>query len=318
MEHLISAGFLLAGLALLYVGAEGLLGGSISLALRFGLSPLVIGLTVVAFGTSAPELFVSVRATLTDQGGIAIGNIVGSNIFNIAVILGVCAVISPIKVDSRLIRQDIPVLLTATLLFTIMIADRYLGRTEGGILVGALAAYLGITVWLALRSRDDVAAAEYGEEIRAPSRSVMRDLVWIGGGIVLLMLGADWMVKGAVALARVFGISEVVIALTLVAGGTGLPELATSLVAARKREADIAVGNVIGSNLFNLLCIGGFASLTRPIVAAGLSWADLAVMGALTVLMVPLMRSGLRISRREGLLLFGLYSVYLYALIRLR
>ncbi|MCB1069866.1 MAG: calcium/sodium antiporter [Kiritimatiellae bacterium] len=316
MEHLASIGFLLAGLALLYIGAEGLLGGSISLALRSGLSPLIIGLTVVAFGTSAPELFVSTRATLADQGGIAIGNIVGSNCFNIAIILGVCALISPIQVSSRLIRQDIPVLLAATLLFVIMLLDRYVGRVEGAILLTSLFAYLGLTVWLALHHREDPVATEYGDEIKAPSKSLLRDLAWIVGGILLLMFGADLMVQGAVQLARAMGISEVVIGLTLIAGGTGLPELATSLVAARKKQADIAVGNVVGSNLFNLLCITGVTATVRPITAVGLSNLDLIVMSALTFLMVPLMISGKTISRREGFLLFALYSVYLFVLFR--
>ena len=300
------------GLALLYVGANGLVSGSASLALRMRISPLVVGLTIVSFGTSAPELLVSLSANLKNQGGVAVGNVIGSNIFNIALILGLCSVIRPIQIESRLIRQDIPVLFGATALFYFALNDRMFTRTEGAVLFGAILAYTIITVRLALQHQhDDVAAREFEQELKPHTTPLWRDIAWIVGGLVLLVFGSDLLVEGATRLALRLGISEVVVALTVVAGGTGLPELATSLVAALKKESDIAVGNIVGSNIFNTLCIPGLTALIMPLSAPGIHPVNLWFMVLATLILLPLMLSGKQISRFEGSLLVGMYAGFL-------
>lgn len=316
-EILLLSVLILVGLGLLYFGAEGLVSGSSSLALRFHISPLVIGLTIVSFGTSAPELFVSIGANFKDQGGVAMGNVIGSNIFNIALILGLCALIRPMNIQSRLIRQDVPVLFGATALFYFAMSDRLLTRMEGGVLFGALILYTAITVRMALLNREDFAAEEFAKEIKPTGGSWRRDVLWMIGGLVLLVIGSELMVNGATRLAQLLGISEVVIALTVIAGGTGLPELATSLVAARKGEADISVGNIVGSNIFNTLCISGLAPLILPLSAPGVHAFNLIFMGAVTLLLFPLMLTGQRINRLEGALLLGLYGAFLFIQVQL-
>ena len=300
---------LVGGLALLTGGATALVRGASALALRLGLTPLVVGLTVVAFGTSAPELVVSVQAALAGAGGIAVGNVVGSNVANIGLILGLAVLVRPFAVDRSLLRRDVPVLLAVTLGAALVLADRTVGTAEGAALVAGLAAYL---VWSVRQARrDTAAAAAVGADLPAPSGPAWRDLLLVAGGLIGLVGGADLFVGGAVALAEAAGVSSAVIGLTVVAIGTSLPELATSLVAAWRGESEIAAGNVVGSNLFNLLGILGVAALVRPIAAPGLAMADVAVMVGFTLAMAVLMLLGRRLVRLEGAALTSGYVAYL-------
>ncbi|MEA3300087.1 MAG: calcium/sodium antiporter [Pseudomonadota bacterium] len=313
--------FLVLGLALLIVGAELLVRGASRLALRFGISPLVIGLTVVALGTSSPELAVGVQAGLAGQSDIAVGNIVGSNIFNVLFILGLAALILPLAVSQQLVRLDVPLMIGTSLLFWIMALDGRIGRFDGLLLLAGIIAY---TVFAIRQGRREGPAieAEYAQEFGAADNGWLArlpvQLTLIAVGLALLVLGASWLVDGAVAIARVLGVSEVVIGLTIIAAGTSLPEVATSIVAALRGERDIAVGNVVGSNLFNLLGIGGIAALVTPgglEVVAPLLHLDLPVMVAVAFACLPIFATGHRIARWEGALFIGYYAAYVSYLI---
>ncbi|HMP89310.1 MAG TPA: calcium/sodium antiporter [Kiritimatiellia bacterium] len=304
--------WVVAGFVLLFIGADLLIRGSVRISIRSGISPLVIGLTVVAFGTSTPELFVSLRANLGGNGNIAAGNIVGSNIFNIAVILGLSALLQPIKVKSQLILQDIPVMIGATALFFVMARDMNLQRVEGGILFLLLMIYVAMTVHLARKNREPEVLAEFEHLVPAQKGSMPLDLFLLVGGIGFLVGGSNLLVKGSVNIAEAAGISQAIIGLTLVAAGTGLPELATSVLAAIKKESDIAVGNIVGSNIFNLLCIGGLSPLVLPLSFPEVEKMDFAVMMVLAVLLLPLAWTRMRLGRREGALLIASYAAYMY------
>jgi cation:H+ antiporter len=306
---------ILGGIALLYGGAEGLVRGSSALALRLGLTPLVVGLTVVAFGTSMPELIVSVDATLAGRGSIALGNVVGSNIGNVALILGISALIAPLAVRARIIRLDLPILLAASLLMVVLVADGAVGRGEAGLLLAALLAYTGFTLRSARRESAAV-AAEFAAGVPRVGRHAAVDAALLLGGLALLVAGARLLVIGAVAVAEDAGMSEAVIGLTIVAIGTSLPELATSAVAAWRGEGDLAIGNVLGSNIFNILGILGVAGMVRPIAGEGIGAVDLGVMLALALLLLPMMWTGRRVSRGEGAVLLLAYGAYLAYLLR--
>jgi cation:H+ antiporter len=308
--------YLALGLVLLYFGAEGLVRGSSSLALRLGLSPLLIGLTVVAFGTSSPEFVVSLKAGLAGQGDISVGNVVGSNICNIGLILGLSALITPIAISSQIIRVDTPVMIAVTVLGVFFLADGSLSRVEGGVLLGLLVVYILFSIRLARKSKNDAMAAEFDQEVKTSPRGMWFDLLMVVGGLLILVLGARLLVDGAVQIARAFGWSEALIGLTIVAVGTSLPELATSLLAALKKEADIAVGNIIGSNIFNLLGILGFTALLQPLNAAGLSSLDLGVMLAFALILWPFAYQQQRISRWEAIILMLGYAGYVGWLVR--
>ena len=300
------------GLIALYFGAEALVKGGASLALRLGLTPLVIGLTVIAFGTSSPEMVVSVQATLGGNGAISIGNVVGSNICNIALILGLCALISPLHADCQVIRREVPIMIVATVLTLLVLADGYVARWEGAILFLTLIAYTAITV---RQARAATAAATRGADFadelgQGKSLALGLSIVAVLGGLAVLIIGSHLFVSGAVSLAASWGMSQLAIGLTIVALGTSLPELATSLVAALKRQADVAVGNIVGSNLFNVLGILGVAALVQPINAPELAWLDLGVMLLVSVALLPIVRSGGRISRLEGAALLAVYLGY--------
>lgn len=312
MTTLVYLASIAGGFVLLSIGADGLIRGSVRLSLRYGISPLVVGLTVVAFGTSTPELFVSMKANLGGSGDIAVGNIIGSNIFNIAVILGLAALIQPIRVQSQLVRQDIPVMIAASLLFFVMVFDLELGRIEGVVLFTLLLGYVALTIRQAKQGGEEELTEEITHHMPSVTAKPVGDAAWILGGIALLVGGSHLLVHGAVGLARAAQVSEAIIALTIVAAGTGLPELATSIAAALKKESDLAVGNVIGSNIFNLLCIGGLSSLVKPLRAPDIELMDLVAMTALAVLLLPISRSGMRVGRREGVLLLACYGAYLY------
>jgi cation:H+ antiporter len=296
---------LAGGLALLMAAANALVRGASALALRLGLTPLVVGLTVVAFGTSAPELVVSVQAALAGAGGIAVGNVVGSNVANVALILAVAVLVRTMATDRALFRRDLPTLVVATAGATAFLLDGVVGRVEGAVLLVSLVAYL---TWSVRTSRREQAAVEL--PVEAPTGPAWRDAVWTAAGLVGLVVGADLFVGGAVALAEAAGVSNAVIGLTVVAVGTSLPELATSVVAAVRGEGEIAAGNVIGSNLFNLLGILGVGALVRPLAAPGLEPVDLAVMGVFTLALVPMMRTGWRLVRVEAAVLLLGYAAY--------
>ncbi len=303
---------LLLGLVLLFIGGEGLVRGSAALALRLGLTPLVVGLTVVAFGTSAPELVVSGKAAFDGLGAIAIGNVVGSNSLNIGLILGLTALIYPLKVQLQILRLDLPILVGVSLLGVGLLTDLRVGWIEGVVLVVGLIVYTVFTVVSARREKpSEAVAAEFVESLPAPGGSIGRDLLFIVGGLALLIAGSRFLVDGAVILARGFGISEAVIGLTIVAVGTSMPELVSCIVAAVKKEPDIALGNIIGSNLFNLLGILGTAALIKPLDGAGIQMVDLYVMLAFAVVLLPILRTGRKMERWEGALLVAGYIAYL-------
>jgi cation:H+ antiporter len=303
------------GIGLLYFGADWLVRGSAAIAARLGLTPLVIGLTVVAFGTSMPEMVVSVGAAYAGNGAIAMGNVVGSNIGNVALILGLSALIAPPRILMQVIRVDLPIMILATLALLVLLMDQRLGRLEGGVLLAALAVYTALSVRGARSERQPEVLAEFEAALPKPGGRPARDLAFVVAGLVLLVLGAQSLTRGAVAIAEGMGISQVVIGLTIVAIGTSLPELATSLLAASRGEGDLAIGNVVGSNTFNILGILGVASLVSPLSSSGLGMVDLAAMTGLALVLLPLMRTGFRISRAEGALLLLFYVGYLAYLV---
>ncbi|MGA4573259.1 calcium/sodium antiporter [Stutzerimonas frequens] len=309
--------YLIAGLVLLVAGAEVLVRGAAKLAAQFGISPLVIGLTVVAFGTSAPETAVSVQASLNGSGDIAIGNVVGSNIANVLLILGTTALVAPLVVSRQLIRLDVPIMIGASLVTFGLAWDGQLSRIDGAILFSAVVIY---TLFLVISSRrenaagaDDEFAKEFGLDEPAKPHAGLINAGLVLGGLVLLVVGSNFLVEGAVALARALGLSELVIGLTVIAIGTSLPELATSIMAAFRGERDIAVGNIVGSNIFNLLCVLGLASLVSP-QAIGVSSNALAfdfpVMIAVAVACLPIFFAGYCIKRWEGALFLAYYVAY--------
>ncbi len=301
--------FIAGGLLLLYLGAEGLIRGSVALALRLGLTPLVVGLTVVAFGTSSPELVVSLQAALSGNEAIAIGNVVGSNICNIALILGLSALIRPLKVHLQLLRMDVPLMIAASALLMLMLYDGGLGRPEGALLSVFLIGYTAFNV-LNARRMQGAAPDVLAEAASPPGGPAWRHGVFLFGGLGVLAGGAHLLITGAVDLAQQLGLSDAVIGLTIVALGTSLPELATSVVAAARNEGDIAVGNVVGSNVFNVLFILGLSALVHPLHTGGVTMTDLGIMTAFALLMLPLMRTGFRLVRWEGALLLVLYVGY--------
>lgn len=313
--------FLVLGLVLLVAGADLLVRGASRLALRFGISPLVVGLTVVAFGTSAPELAVSVQAGLEGQAGLAVGNIVGSNIFNVLMVLGLAALITPLLVSQQLVRIDVPLVVAASVLLWIMAFDGIISLFDGLLLTAGI---IGYTVFAIQQSRKEGTAvqAEYEQEFgneKSPWLARLPvQIALIIGGLALLVLGASWLVDSAVTIARALGVSEVIIGLTIVAAGTSLPELATSVVAALRGERDIAVGNVIGSCLFNLLGIIGIAALVTPgglEVAASMIRFDIPVMVAVALACLPVFAAGHLIRRWQGALFLGYYLAYVLYLV---
>ena len=309
--------FLLAiGSALLIGGAEVLIRGASRLAVAVGISPLVVGLTVVAFGTSAPELAVTVGASYAGEPELALGNIVGSNICNVLMILGATAAVAPLVVSRQLVRFDVPFMIAVSLVVAAMALDGQIGRLDGALLFAGI---LGYTAFSIVQSRRESALVqeEYETALHASeakrSSAVVNVLLMLTG-LVLLVFGARWLVAGATAIAQALGVSELVIGLTIVAAGTSLPEIATSVLAALRGERDIAVGNVVGSNLFNLMAVLGLGSIVAPEgvpVGAGALTFDIPVMIAAAIGMLPICFTGYVIARWEGLLLMGYYVAYL-------
>ncbi|MDH1442282.1 calcium/sodium antiporter [Pseudomonas sp. GD03721] len=313
--------YLIAGLVLLVAGAEVLVRGAAKLAAQFGIPPLIIGLTVVAFGTSAPETAVSVQAALNGSGDLAIGNVIGSNIANVLLILGMTALIAPLIVSRQLIRLDVPIMIGASLLTFGLAWDGSLSRLDGALLFAGVLTYTGFLIYSARKDKgndDDEFAKEFGLDEAPKPYAWVINLGLIIAGLVLLVAGSNFLVEGAVTLARALGISELVIGLTVVAIGTSLPELATSILAAIKGERDIAVGNIVGSNIFNLLCVLGLASLVSPAaisVSPNALAFDFPVMIAVAVACLPIFFAGYRINRWEGLLFLAYYVAYTLYLI---
>lgn len=307
MPEILDIGWVVAGLVLLYFGAEWLVRGASELAIRFGISPLVVGLTVVAFGTSAPELVVSVKANLDGSGGMAIGNVVGSNICNIALVLGVGAVIFPLGIQRQVVRREMPVLLGSTLVFLLMIKDGVIGRLEGGALFVGVLIYVIASLVQARKEDPNVSEDLDPEVIKAAKAGglgrMSLNIFLIVIGALLLVLGADRMVVGGENIARFYGVPEAIIGLTLFAFGTSLPELATSVVAAMKKEGDIIVGNAVGSCIFNLLAVVGLAGVVSPLRGEGVTVIHLAVMLTLTVILMPMMLHRMKLDRWKGALL---------------
>ena len=320
---MLTLGMFIAGLVALVAGAELLVRGASKLALSFGISPLVVGLTIVAFGTSAPEVAVSVGAVLDGKTDIAIGNVVGSNIFNVLFILGVSALIVPLVVNIQLIRQEVPIMLGASLLLLLLILDGNLSALDGAMLFSLLVAY---TVFLVVQSRKETQAAkdEYAAEVQPAAKgswdsSLPVQLLLIAGGLGLLVVGSQWLVEAAVVFAKSLGVSDVVIGLTIVAAGTSMPEVATSITAAIKGERDIAVGNVVGSNTFNILgCLGlsGMVSgSTGLMVPEAVLNFDIWVMLVVALACIPVFMTGREIARWEGAVFLLYYVAYVAYLI---
>lgn len=325
---------ILSGLVLLVAGAHGLVRGAVGLSRRMGISSLLIGLTVVAFGTSTPEVAVSVESALRGQGGVALGNVIGSNVFNILVILGLSAVVTPLVVRSQLVRFDVPLMVAASAAPLLLGLDGGLGRQDGFILLAGLLLYLALLGLLARRQRARArnrmphaftsAQAEAPSEVEAtaqdsdtPQDSTLLSVAFALGGLLLLSFGADQLVKGAVAVAGQLGVNELVVGLTIVAAGTSLPELATSVAASLRGERDLAVGNAVGSNVFNALGVLGAGAVVSGIipVPSGMYALDFPVMMAVALICLPVFLTGSTISRAEGSVFLIYYAAYILYLI---
>jgi cation:H+ antiporter len=305
---------IVVGLILLVWSADRFVEGSAATARNFGMPPLLIGMVIVGFGTSAPEMLVSTMAALQNSPGIALGNAYGSNITNIALILGVTALIGPIAVHSQVLRQELPILIAVTALAAFQLRDGELSRFDAWVLLGVFAALMAWSISQGLRQRADALGGEFEQELAVHTMPLPRALFWVTLGLVVLIVSSRLLVWGAVEIARGLGVSDLIIGLTIVALGTSLPELASSITAIRKGEDDIAVGNVIGSNLFNTLAVVGIAGAIRPIdVAPEVFSRDIPVMSLLTVALFIIsygFRGQGRITRPGGAMLLVAYFAY--------
>ena len=313
-ELLMIAIYIIGGLILLYFGANWLVQGAITLALHLGLSPLIVGLTVVALGTSVPEALVSVRAAIGHQGGIAIGNVIGSNILNIALILGISAFFSPLKVDSHLVKADVPLLAGATFMLVVLLEDFHISRIEGSFLLLCIVGYVAGNIMTVKRTSPEENKIEGVEVPEDHIKNLWRDISFLFIGLIALAFGSNLLVTGAVDLARILGLSEALIGLTIVSIGTGTPEMATALMAAYRKRSDLAIGNAVGSNLFNIMFVLGIAALVVPLDGKGISSIDLYVMLGVTILLLPTVWTGRILDRKEGFLFLAIYVGYLYHL----
>ncbi|MFP5519250.1 MAG: calcium/sodium antiporter [Bdellovibrionia bacterium] len=317
-------GLIVFGLVFLVVGGEFLVRGASQLAAIIGIPPVVVGLTIVAFGTSAPELAVSLKAALGGNADIAVANVVGSNNFNVLFILGISALVSPLIIHSQMITREVPILIGASLLLGGM---AYMGKNispaEGALLAILIVAYTAWLVYEALKNKkaNQELIRESEQEFSAPKKgkgkAALISLVYVVGGLAVIMFGADWLVKGAITLAKLLGVSDTVIGLTIVAAGTSLPEVVASVMATIKGERDIAVGNVVGSNIYNIFAILGISGFIAPEglnVSDSLLYFDIPVMILVSLIMWPIFKTGQRISRKEGaffLISYVLYTLYL-------
>ena len=307
--------FLAIGLVLLLIGGELFVRGSVSIARRLGVSPLLIGLTLVGFGTSTPELVTSLQAAMAGSPGVATGNVIGSNIANILLILGLAALLKPVLVDARAFRRDSVVLVLSALLCLGVVMSGVLDRLSGLAFITGLVVYIGFAIWqergtVMAGSVDIAAAAGAGEPLPAPSSTVLAGMFTLSG-LALVIIGASLLIDGAVGIATRFGISETIIGLSIVAVGTSLPELATSVIAALRGQGDVAFGNIVGSNIYNVLGILGVTALVQPIpVPPEIMAADIWIMLAATCVLILVARTGHRITRTEGTLMLASYGAY--------
>lgn len=302
------------GLGLLTLGAEGLVRSGSALALRLGVTPLVVGLTIVAFGTGSPELVVSAQASYYGNSAIALGNVVGSNISNTALILGTAALIYPLKAKTQVVRREMPVMILVTALLWLLIVDGELGRIDGVILFVGSFVYTFFVYFLARRDKSREIEKEFLEAVEQPSKSAWLDMVMLLGGIALLVTGAKLLIDGAVDIAKYFNVSEVIIGLSVIAIGTSLPELATSTVAAYKKEADMALGNAIGSNIFNILAVLGVTAMISPISSLEIRTLDMSVMIGSAIFLWLLLGFRFALDRLEAVILLVGYVLYIYSL----
>lgn len=310
----------IAGLVTLLAGAESLVRGASRIALSFGVTPLVVGLTIVALGTSSPELAVSIGAVLAGNSDLAIGNVIGSNIFNVLVIVGLSALAAPLVIHAQVVRQEVPIMIGAALLLAVVILDARLGRLDGALLLALLSGYV---VFLVRQARAATRQTQHEYEEAMPRRNAWDrhwfvQLLLIAAGLGLLVLGSDWLVKSSVAFARALGVSDLIIGLTIIAAGTSLPEVATSVLAALRGERDIAVGNAIGSSTFNILgCLGasGLVSSGGLTIAPAVMHFDLWVMVAVSVACLPVFMARRQIGRLTGIAFIAYYAAYVTYLI---
>lgn len=300
----------IAGLALLLLGADFLVRGATSIGLRLGITPLVAGLTIVAFGTSSPELAVGVDAAYRGLGDMAIGSAVGSNICNIALVLGAAALVRPINIQSQLVRLDIPVMIFCSLLLILVLMDGVISTFDGVVLVGGIAIYIFFSIYLARREQKKI-QDEFGEVVRDNLLAWWKEILLVVVGLGMLIFGGSMLVDTAVELARGFKIAPALIALTVIAVGTSLPELATAMLASYRRQGDIAIGNAVGSNIFNILAIVGISALVAPLHMGAIKWPDLAVMLAVSLILIPLVISRRQLERSEGVFLLVIYFLYM-------
>jgi len=307
--------FLACGFILLGVGAEMLVSGSSKLALRLGIAPLVVGLTIVAFGTSAPELAVSIEAATKGRSALALGNVIGSNIANIGLILGITALICPIPIEAKLFRQQIPLMIGASLLLCLLLIDGELNFLDGVILMLGLISFLVLSYRASNPHLSELEQSLAELPAKIEPRSNLINISFIVSGLVLLVGGSHLFVESAVTLAQYFGVSEAIIGLTIVAIGTSIPELATSAIAALRKQPDIAIGNVVGSNLFNILAILGATALISTISAAQFSAIDLLIMVGFACIVLPFAWTNLVLSRMEGVMLLSGYGAYLFYIV---
>lgn len=305
-----------SGLIFLIIGAEILVRGASKVASGLGISPLIVGLTVVAFGTSAPELAVSIGGAMSGQADIALGNVVGSNIFNVLFILGLSAIIVPLTISEQIIRFDVPLMITVSVIVFLVCLDQIITRFDGLLLVAGLILYVIILVFLSLRTQYSKKEPDQKLQSVKHSRAPVNwplNIFLVIIGLALLVLGSRWFVNGAVSFAGYLGISEMVIGLTIVAAGTSMPEVVTSVIAAIRGERDIAVGNVVGSNIFNILCVLGISSLLAPSgisVSEPIIGFDIPLMIAVAIACLPIFFTSGAISRWEGFLFLGYYIAY--------
>ncbi|MBI3993893.1 MAG: calcium/sodium antiporter [Candidatus Lambdaproteobacteria bacterium] len=318
---ILAIALIVAGLALLVVGGDFLVRGASGIALLARVTPTVVGLTIVAAGTSMPEMVVSLQAAFAGSPAMAMGNVVGSNIFNIAAILGIAALIAPLRIQGNTVRLEWPVMMLSAFQLHLLARDGVVDRLEGGFFLVALTIFMTYTVWIGRRQAAPVEQAEFASEMAQlgaarGKRAWLYNSGQVGLGVALLVGGSTALVHGCITIAHASGVSEAVIGLTIVAAGTSLPELATSAVASWRRQDDIAVANVIGSNIFNVLAIVGLTAAVQPLpVPAEIIARDNWWMLGLSVLLFPLMRSGMRITRAEGAVLLAAFGTYMTVLV---
>ncbi|KAA3649637.1 MAG: sodium:calcium antiporter [Bacteroidetes bacterium] len=309
MEYLL----LVTGFVVLILGGEFLVRGAVSLALKLNISPLVVGMTIVSFGTSAPELLVSIEAAITGHPDVSMGAVVGSNISNISLVLGLTVLIFPISISKNTLKIDWPLMMVASILLYILCLDGVIDFKEGILFIAILASF---TAWLFIKSRKkgEIVNADLDIDVeQSVKTNIWRDLLFLFLGFTGLFYGADWLIGSVVEIATNHGISEKLISVTVVAFGTSLPELVTSCMAAFRKETDISIGNLIGSNLFNILAILGITSLIEPIaVSDSINHFDMYYMLGISLLVFPLMYFGRKVGRLKGLLLVSVYIIYIY------